>query len=161
MKAKSIIAAAAAILVMVSSCSILKGGAQSASNSGTSVGAALLGLYTQYKTNGKIDLSNLGNLANLGTILANIGGLSNASSSFVDEFSAGLINGSSNLVNSVNSAKIVSGLSSLANIDTTAILNAANAASAGATDAAKQLSSNPEVASAVSSLVNILGQLKQ
>ena len=64
-------------------------------------------------------------------------------------------------MNSVNSAKIVSGLSALANIDTTAILNAANAASAGATDAAKQLSSNPEVASAVSSLVNILGQLKQ
>ena len=118
------IAAAAAALVLLSSCSIL-GGNSSPAASGNSTGSALKDLYTILKNTGLIDLGDLGNLINLGTILTGANSLTNAGTAYVEEFAQGLISGSSNLVNNTNVNAVISGLKSLAGMDTSSLSRAA------------------------------------
>ena len=73
MKIKSLIVAAAAIIVTAASCGLLKSAASTALSAGSSVGSALASIYAQYKADGKIDLSNLGNIINIATIANNLG----------------------------------------------------------------------------------------
>ena len=65
-------------LLLVSSCSILQGVANSASSVGSSTGTALSAIYNVIKAAGGIDLSNLANIINIGQILTGAGALSNA-----------------------------------------------------------------------------------
>ena len=158
MKAKSLIFAAAAAILLTASCSVFKGASSSASTSGSSVGAAIASIYANYKKTGKLDLSNLSNILDLATILGQLGTLANATNSFADEFSAGLVEGSQNLINSKNVAPILASLKSMAEIDSAAILSAASAAADGTVT---QLStSNQNVSAAVNALTNIFKQLK-
>ncbi|MBO4570447.1 MAG: hypothetical protein J5699_00795 [Bacteroidales bacterium] len=158
MKLLKHIAAGIAAITILSSCSLLTGTASNATTSGSSTGSALAALYNIFKTTGGIDLSNLTNLINLGQILGNIGGLGNATASFTDQFSAGLIEGSANLVNKNNVASVLSGLKTLANIDTSAITSAASAAATGAPSA---LTSNSAgVSTTLSSLTSIFNALQ-
>lgn len=133
--------AAAMVVLMTASCGILGGGnsAASGSTSGQASGAALKNLYSQYKTDGKIDVTNLNNVINLATLANGIQGLKGQDdkTAFYTDFAMGLILGSNNLVTQTTAPTVTNSLSGLANTDLSAITNAAtNAIAAGLISAA-------------------------
>lgn len=107
-----------AVCLMTVSCGILGIGAKSgsASVSGQASGAALKSLYSQYKTDGQIDVTNLSNILMLSQLANGIQGLKDVDdkSAFYNDFAAGLILGSDNLVTKQNANPITSTLQSLA-----------------------------------------------
>jgi hypothetical protein len=84
---------------------------------GKAAGSALKSLYTQYKADGKLDMSNLNNIMNAATLATNVKGLKGQSdkTTFYKDFAAGLIVGSNNLITQSNSTAVMSGLTSLVN----------------------------------------------
>lgn len=121
---------------------------------GQAAGAALKALYTQYKADGKLNITNLTNIANITTLASNVNGLKGQTdkSSFYKDFAIGLVAGSNNLVTEDTSASVMSGLTSLANnVDLSNI--------AGILGNAKT-SSLGEASELTSSLTSILGLLK-
>jgi hypothetical protein len=158
MKLFKCLAVASASLILLSSCSVLKGVASSATTAGNNTGTALSALYKIILGGGTLDLSDLSTLINLGKILTGANSLADASTSFVDQFASGLISGSSNLVNSSNASAVINGLKGLANIDTSAIMSAAAAAATGVTP---NISNSTEgVSSTLSALNGIFNLLK-
>ena len=149
-------AAAAAALVLLSSCSIL-GGNSSPAASGNSTGSALKDLYTILKNTGLIDLGDLGNLIDLGTILTGANALANAGNAYADQFADALIAGSQNLINSSNVKGVLAGLKGLANIETSNIQRAAATALAG--NRTSLNNDTPGVSSALSALNSIFSAL--
>jgi hypothetical protein len=93
-------------------------------SSGQAAGAALKALYSQYKVDGKVDMSNLTNIMNLATLANNIKDLKGQTnkSAFYKDFATGLVSGSNNLVSSSNSNAVMSGLTNLVdNVDLSAL----------------------------------------
>ena len=144
--------------------SIIGGLAQSANQTATTVsesytagnqsGIALKALYDQYKTDGKLDLSNLSNVANILNVSAQVQKLTQADKATVSysDFSKGLIEGSVNLVNNLNSEQITEALvSKLGSVDTSKLTDA--------TDKAQTAVSN--VSTAASSIMDVLSLFKQ
>ena len=88
-----------------------------AAANGQAAGSALKSLYTQYKADGKLDMSNLNNILNMTTLASNVKGLKGMTdkSTFYKDFAAGLIAGSGNLVTQNNSVAVMSGLTNLVN----------------------------------------------
>ena len=104
-------------------------------NNGIAAGKALVGLYTQFKADGKLDLSNANNLSNIMTLANNIKGLSELANK--STFLKGLISGSNNLVNNSNSTSVLSNLGKLSNLDLASLANGSlsSAAASAATGA--------------------------
>ena len=144
-------------LLMVSSCSILSGVANSASSVGASTGSALSAIYSVIKAAGGIDLSNLTNIINIGKILTGANSLTNATQSFTDEFASALISNSNNLVNSSNVASVLAGLKSLNNLNTTAFSPAATKAYSNGTQQIQQ--NDKDVNATVDAITKLLGSL--
>ena len=161
---------------MTASCSILGIGAKngSASVSGQASGAALKSLYSQYKTDGQIDVTNLSNIVMLSQLANGIQGLKGVDdkSAFYTDFAAGLILGSDNLVTKQTANPVTSTLQTLASGTDLSTLAAAGvmaavsqndqAASAqnAASEAVDMLSdAKDEVSSTLSSLNTIFGLL--
>lgn len=97
---------------------------------GKAAGSALKSLYTQYKADGKLDMSNLNNIMNAATLATNVKGLKGQSdkTTFYKDFAAGLILGSNNLVSQTNSTAVMSGLTNLVNnVDLSALTDKAAA----------------------------------
>ncbi|MBO5961172.1 MAG: hypothetical protein J6P99_04980, partial [Paludibacteraceae bacterium] len=95
--------------------------------SGQSAGTALRALYTQYKTNGKIDMTNHSTLTNILTLTNSYQTLKNAQkgSGAYTDFTKGLMLGSSNLVTPSNTETVMDNLSNvLGKLDTSTITNA-------------------------------------
>ena len=95
---------------------------------GKAAGSALKSLYTQYKADGKLDMSNLNNIMNAATLATNVKGLKGQTdkTTFYKDFASGLILGSENLVTSATSSNVMSGLSNLANnVDLSSLTEAA------------------------------------
>ena len=88
-----------------------------ATSEGQAAGVALKALYGQYKTDGKLDMSNLTNLMNLAALATSVQNLKGQTdkTTFYKDFVKGLISGSNNLVNADNSTSIMSGLQNLVN----------------------------------------------
>lgn len=88
-----------------------------AAANGQAAGAALKALYTQYKSDGKLDTGNLTNILNLTTLATNVKGLKGMTdkTTFYKDFASGLIAGSGNLVTQNNSVAVMSGLTNLVN----------------------------------------------
>lgn len=105
---------------------------------GNSAGIALLSLYTQYKTTGKIDFSNATTIQNILSLATNIKGLKEQKNT--TSFLSGLISGSKNLVNNNNSATALSALGNLSTLDLSEI--GKQAATTAATTAATKASSS-------------------
>ena len=141
-----------------------------ATANGQAAGAALKSLYTQYKADGKLDMSNLTNGLNLTTLATNVKGLKGQSDkgTFYKDFASGLVLGSSNLVTSTNSTSVMSGLTNLVeNVDLSGLTASAeekaqSAAStlteklAGASDKANTAVENAtEIAGAVTNILNL------
>lgn len=105
------------------------------SENGRTAGKALLGLYTQFKTDGKLDFSNQTNLSNLVQLASSVSGLKGATKTTdTSSFLSGLISGSNNLVNSGNSTNVLGALTNLANVDLSSI-----AGSSASTDKAASI----------------------
>jgi len=153
MKLFKCLAVASAAIILLSSCSILKG-ATDAATSGTSTGSALSTLYKILQATGNLDLSDLTTIINIGKVLLGANTLSNATQSFTDQFADGLISGSSSLINSANVGGIMNGLKALSSLDTSVLTQAATAAANG--NAFQVNPSNAGVSSTVSSLTSIL-----
>ena len=104
---------------------------------GKAAGAALRALYTQYKADKKLDMTNLNNIANVATFSANVQGLKGQPNkgAYYKDFASGLITGSNNLVNESNSTTVMDKLTSLVqNVDLSAATNKANEVAATASD---------------------------
>ena len=98
---------------------------------GQQSGVALKALYLQYQADGKIDFSNLTNIANILNLSAQVQKIAQAEKGSVNysDFSQGLIAGSVNLVNELNQEKVVDILTTqVANIDTSKITEATDKA---------------------------------
>lgn len=173
-------------VMMLSSCSILGGlGGSTATATGVSAnvdgqasGAALKNLYTAYKADGKVDMSNISNILNVVTLAKNIQGLKGQedTSDFYRDFGIGLVAGSNNLVTNKTSSPVTNTLGALASSTdlsaltslattaaTQAVLNSTSTANTAAS-AASALSSVTEstagVANTLSSLSSIFSLLK-
>ena len=142
--------AVAALLVSTVSCGVLgMGGNSDGSVNGQTSGAALKSLYSQYKTDGKVDLANLNNVISMAQLVNGIQGLKNVDdkSKFYGDFAAGLILGSNNLVTQQTSNPVTGTLQSLVQgTDLTAIA-AAGLAAAAQTQQAKQVQQTATTAS--------------
>lgn len=125
--------AAVAVIALLSSCSVLRTMTSSPSSAGSSTGAAITALYKVLSQAGAIDLSSVMNILNLGKILTGAGMLPNATPSFMNGFSNGLISGSGNLINSGNVSGVISALQALSSVDSSAIMKAVDAANSGTT----------------------------
>lgn len=138
MKTKSFIAVIMTLALTFASCGststssnpLAALSAQSAAyTSGQSAGTALRALYTQYKTNGKIDMTNLATLTHILTLTNSCQTLKNAqkgTGAYAD-FTKGLMMGSNNLVNQTNTETVVSNLTNVINkVDTSSLTNAIN-----------------------------------
>ena len=156
MKLMKRIAVGLASLLLLTSCSILQKAA-SATSLGGNTGSAISAIYNVLKAAGGIDLSTLTNIINIGKVLTGAGALSNATQAFTDEFSQALINGSNNLVNNGNVAKVLSGLKALNNIDTSAFSESATKAYANGTQQVPKNDAN--VNATVKAITSLLGAL--
>jgi hypothetical protein len=107
-----------AVCLMITSCGVLGiGGSKngSASVSGQASGAALKSLYTQYQTDGQIDVTNLNNILMLAQLANGIQGLKDVDdkSAFYADFATGLILGSDRLVTKQTANPVTNTLQSL------------------------------------------------
>ena len=106
-----------AVCLMTSSCGIFGIGTKngSASLSGQASGAALKSLYSQYQTDGQIDITNLNNIIMLAQLSNGIQGLKGVDdkSEFYNEFAQGLILGSDRLVTKNTAGTVTNTLQSL------------------------------------------------
>jgi hypothetical protein len=126
-----------------------------ATSSGQAAGAALKALYTQYKADGKLDMTNLNNIINLTTLSNNIKelkGMSNKST-FYKDFATGLMKGSDSLVDKSNSTSVMNGLTNLVNnVD----LSSLTESTTQQTTTTSTATSASEIVSSVSNILNLL-----
>ena len=131
---KSILLLAAAVIAFESAATaqtlkgLLKQAATAATTTTTTVskaytqgqnsGVALKALYAQYKTDGKkLDMKNVSNILSIASLAENVKGLKTADASFKKDYAKGLISGSSELVKEEQTTSVLSGLTSLSNMD--------------------------------------------
>ncbi len=134
--------------------------ASAATSNGQAAGAALKALYTQYKADGKIDLSNINNIMNLAALANNVKDLKGQTnkSAFYKDFAAGLVTGSNSLVTSSNSTAVMNGLSNLVNnVDLTALQGKASEVVENVTTkGSAALEDANQIATSVSSILKLL-----
>lgn len=152
MKPLKYIAAGLAAIMLLSSCSVLKN-LSSGSKTGNNTGGALAALYQIFKATGALDLGNLTNIINLGKVLTGASTLANATDAFASDFTNGLIEGSSQLINDNNVQKVMTALKALSSVDATAIEQAAEQAAKGT--ATQLTSATAGVAPTLAQLTNI------
>ena len=137
---KSILLLAAAVIAFESAATaqtlkgLLKQAATAATTTTTTVskaytqgqnsGVALKSLYAQYKTDGKkLDMKNMSNILSIASLAENVKGLKTADASFKKDYAKGLISGSSELVKEEETTSVLSGLTSLSNMDLSSLTN--------------------------------------
>ena len=134
--------------------------ASAATSNGQAAGAALKALYTQYKADGKIDLSNINNIMNLAALANNVKDLKGQTnkSAFYKDFAAGLVTGSNSLVTSSNSTAVMNGLSNLVNnVDLTVLQGKASEVVENVTTkGSAALEDANQIATSVSSILKLL-----
>ena len=79
---------------------------------GQQSGVALKALYAQYKVDGKLDFSNLTNVANIMNVAAQAQKIKDAEKGSVNytDFSKGLVEGATGLISDINADAVVDGL---------------------------------------------------
>ena len=82
---------------------------------GEAAGAALAKLYSQFKKDGKLDMTNPANITNMLTLASNIKDL--AKTKDVTSFVNGLVSGSKNMVNDSNVSSVLPALKSISKLD--------------------------------------------
>lgn len=130
-----------------------------ATSNGQAAGAALKALYTQYKADGKLDMTNLNNILNLTTLSNNIKGLKGMSnkSTFYKDFATGLIKGSDSLVNKSNSTSVMNGLTNLVNnVDLSALTQTTETTTETAAETTTTAATSAVTSAATSALSSLL-----
>lgn len=136
--------------------------ATSGSAAGRSCGAALRNLYTQYKVDGKLDMSNTANLLNIAALATSCSEIKNAvkGSDYYKTFAQGLVAGSLETVTETTAENVITSLtgidlSGLATSSTAQKVNeTVNTTTNTVNNVANSVSS---AASAISSLSSLLG----
>jgi hypothetical protein len=120
-----------------------------ASNAGSTAGAALNSLYATYRQNGKIDLTNLTTLISVAQLVNSCQSLKSSDATYKKSFGTGLVLGSMGLVTQSNSNTVTSALAStMSNINTNSLASLLTASQTN------NQTSNSET---VNSLANALG----
>lgn len=129
------------------------------SSNGLAAGKALLSLYTQYKADGKLDLSKANNITNIVNLITNVKGLKSGSTSAntPSSFISSLISGSNNLVTKNNANSVLGALGSISNLDTSSI--ASSVASSALSSVLSKKSNNTTTSSAASTAGSVLTKL--
>ena len=96
--------------------------APTALTQGQNAGIALKSLYAQYKADGKtLDMGNLSNILSVASLAGSVKELKGADATYKKDYAKGLVLGSLNLVTEPQSTSVLSGLTSLADIDLTSL----------------------------------------
>lgn len=119
MKLKTFFAVILSALMLTSCSSLSKLAGNTDFLNGSTTGSVIANLAGQYLTTGKIDFSNPQTLLNIASLAGSLTSLKggNAGNDIISNFTQGLVSGSKNLVNQSNSSSVLSGLTSLANMD--------------------------------------------
>lgn len=177
---KKIIVLVLSTMVVMTGCSLLKGSASSASSSastaaattapvanssaltaGNGAGQALLGLYSQYKADGKYDYKNISNISNTVLLLANITELpSNVkNSTYLKEFGQGMMSSAASLITPDNVETVTDNLTTLAGQYTekakTSVSQTADKAATTVSSAADKLNTAAQTAGSIASLLSM------
>lgn len=132
----------------------LKGAAEKktenpAVSSGKSAGAAMKALYSQYKKDGRLDMTNMTNMLNLASLANSLKELKGqtSKSEYYKDFAKGLVSGSKNLITSNNSTAIMGGLTDLVEtVDLSGLQQMAEGAAKDALKAATQAKGKADTA---------------
>jgi hypothetical protein len=127
-----------------------------AQSAGSETGAAIKALYSQYKTNKTLDMSNLTTISNVTKLASSVSGLKTnlKDKTYSKDFVKGLILGSSNLVTESNSSSVLSQLKKLSNVDLSSLASAA-ASSSTAQKASSAVTEAKNISDSVTSLLKI------
>ena len=89
---------------------------------GQTAGTALKALYAQYKLDGKkLNMENAANILNAASLAGSVKSLKSSDLAYKKDYAKGLVFGSNNLVTESNSSSVISGLTSLSNLDLTSL----------------------------------------
>jgi len=128
MKTKIITALAViSLIISLPGCSLLNSSATTAATTTTSeaenVGSSIKSLYTSYKANESLDLTDLSTLVSMKTIVEGAQNYKTNSTDadYYQSFVSGIIGGSDNLVNSDNVTSVLSSLEDVSETTTTAV----------------------------------------
>lgn len=123
--------------------------ASAAYTQGQTAGKALKALYAQYRLDGnKLNMDNATNLLNAASLAGSVKELKSSDLAYKTDYAKGLVFGSKNLVTDSNSSSVISGLTSLSNMDLSS-LTENEALQAAASEALQEKASE-----AVSSLLS-------
>jgi hypothetical protein len=116
---------------------------------GQQSGVALKALYAQYKVDGKLDFSNLTNVANIMNVAAQAQKIKDAEKGSVNytDFSKGLVEGATGLISDINADAVVEGLKQTVSskIDTEKVNEVSDKAQTAATNIASTASSITDI----------------
>ena len=130
-----------------------------AQTAGQGAGGALLNLYNQYKADGnKYDYKNMQNILNTVTLIANCEGLKEnyKNTSYLGEFSKGMIASSLGLVNQNNAETVTNSLVDMIKANEN-VQNASSKAQSTANTAAGYANTAAQYATSIGSLLSIFG----
>ena len=160
MRTKMICAALLVAALCMTACDSLKTAAASASNTeaytaGSSAGKALRNLYTQYKADGKFEMTNLSNITNLLLLSNSWQEMKSAQkgTDFYQDFTKGIIAGSNNLVTNTNSNSVLDAITSTVNA-----IDNSNLGKQGNNSAAGNTTNAGEIVSTASTLLSLFGK---
>ena len=118
-------------------------------NAGQQSGVALKALYAQYKVDGKLDFSNLTNVANIMNVAAQAQKIKDAEKGSVNytDFSKGLVEGATGLISDINADAVVEGLKQAVSskVDTEKVNEVSDKAQTAATNISQTATSIMEV----------------
>ena len=116
---------------------------------GQQSGVALKALYAQYKVDGKLDFSNLTNVANIMNVAAQAQKIKDAEKGSVNytDFSKGLVEGATGLISDINADAVVDGLKDavVSKVDTEKVNEVSDKAQTAATNIASTASSITDI----------------
>lgn len=116
---------------------------------GQQSGVALKALYAQYKVDGKLDFSNLTNVANIMNVAAQAQKIKDAEKGSVNytDFSKGLVEGATGLISDINADAVVEGLKQAVSskVDTEKVNEVSDKAQTAATNISQTATSIMEV----------------
>ena len=116
---------------------------------GQQSGIALKALYAQYKVDGKLDFSNLTNVANIMNVAAQAQKIKDAEKGSVNytDFSKGLVEGATGLISDINADAVVDGLKQAVSskVDTEKVNEVSDKAQTAATNIASTASSITDI----------------
>lgn len=116
---------------------------------GQQSGVALKALYAQYKVDGKLDFSNLTNVANIMNVAAQAQKIKDAEKGSVNytDFSKGLVEGATGLISDINADAVVEGLKQAVSskVDTEKVNEVSDKAQTAATNIASTASSITDI----------------